>query len=135
MHFLSFSSFHCPACLLSSGQAKGYLPSLCCSSSPGRSLLCQASIHSLNTSADIMFSYYIISSPFFTVVITCYDQERGGNLGFLVAKVGLTVTGLSQCHRCFPSIFSFVSTMKIIYLFSFLDYTMCPCFQGKTFFL
>ena len=74
-----------------------------------------------------MFSYYIISSPFFTVVITCYDQERGGNLGFLVAKVGLTVTGL-WCP-------SFVSTMKIIYLFSFLDYTMCPCFQGKTFFL
>ena len=128
MHFLSFSSFHCPACLLSSGQAKGYLPSsLCCSSSPGRSLLCQASIHSLKTSADIMFSYYIISSSFFTVVITCYDQEGGGTLGFLIAKVGLTVTGL-WCP-------SFVSTMKTIYLFSFLDCTMCPCFQGKTFFL
>ena len=74
-----------------------------------------------------MFSYYIISSLFFTVVITCYDQERGGTLGFLIAKVGLTVTEL-WCPSC-------VRTVERIYLFSFLDYTICPCFQGKTFIL
>ena len=39
-----------------------------------------------------MFSYDV--SSFFTVVVTCNDQERARTLGFLIAKVGLVVTEL-----------------------------------------